>query len=49
MFVFKIFIYLREHEQGEGQREREADSPLSMETSVGLEPNAGLNPRTLRS
>ena len=38
-FIYKDFIYLfegenkseREHEQGEEQREREADSPLSRE------------------
>jgi len=47
---FKDFIYLfeREHEkrgdsEGEAEEEGEADSPLSKE------PNVGLDPRTLRS
>ena len=42
-FFFKI-LFIREraqmHKQGEGQRERDADSPLSRE------PYAGLDPRT---
>jgi len=43
LFFKKIlFIYLRER-KGEGETEGEADSPLSRE------PDAGLNPRTLRS
>ena len=48
LFFFKIlFIYLteRDHKQAERQaeREEEAGSPLSRE------PDAGLDPRTLRS
>jgi len=45
VFLFVCFKRAREHKQGEGQRETpgEADSPLSRE------PNVGLNPRTLGS
>ena len=43
--LLKDCIYLRErereHEQGEGQREKQ--------TSPNRDPNAGLDPRTLRS
>ena len=43
--IFKIYLFETEREQGQGQRkrERQADSTLSPE------PNMGLNPRILRS
>ena len=46
LFLKKDFAYLleknREHEQGRAEEEREADSLLSRQ------PNVGLNPRILR-
>jgi len=50
-FFFKsfYFIYLREreHEQGEGQRERETESLA--DSVLSMEPDMGLDPTTLRA
>ena len=45
VYLFRFYLFDREHKQGERQAEREgeAGSPLSRE------PNVGLDPRTLGS